>query len=893
MRRDVQAKRMPKLIMEKVKLKRSSKIINYQKPVLDLACNITKKADSIFEEKGLKLEDFAGTPKIIIQLDRDPIQLPDNLEETEDIERFVIQLLQNEDLTIKLETDTIGGIFKWYPNKETLLLVYVYNVNPSKNKHHLLPTTDYPIRLFMASNASMNNRASLGKILFSAISWMKENEREQMDIDYKRFLNRSFQPFLEFLYYERLSIKDPKYRPQCAYSKLPSDDERGYLEVTDPPRQITEGGNQISAKDKEGNVYYSVRVADYDEAEQTIIVEDGDRIDDWPDEGTLFLEGDIASNRRKMQAVNLLISRNNQTYSKLADLLIRPWGLPPAESFPRSYFHPNISHAVEISRGQAEAIDLALSTDDIALIHGPPGTGKTTVIVEIIRHMVANGKRVLMVAPTHVAVDNVLERVAEEKGVVAVRVGGRKYMPSHLKKYRLQDRVYDIKDTLPAFSEAHGADKTITEIQGEFLERMRQKERRYFENLVLDQANLVCGTTIGIARFYEKSDKNPINFDMLIIDEASKATVMEFLVPAVRARKWILVGDHRQLPPYVNDQELRIYVQRYFEETKNNGKEKGKSSREDLYNEKTNELVGQLRRFHEELHALTEGETENHWDKIVNLLNYNKKAIQSVEEMVNLALGSCFHYFLQRVDQSRNAKLEYQHRMPAILANFLNETIYHGNLKTSDDAASHGFKLPRVKSLGIKEITEPMVFISTENYPNPHESPGKWKGYKNIAEADTIAEIVSAFTKIDAKALGFSEEKPLTIGVITYYADQSREINRQLRLLEGLIPERGWRYNVPDQPIKIRVSIVDRFQGQEQDIVLLSLTRSNTKGNIGFLKNLQRINVSLSRAKHNLLIIGNHRFFKQLRTPKNKMVILKELAKYTQQHKLVRKIRFL
>lgn len=881
---------MPKLIMEKVKLKRSSKIINYQKPVLDLACNITKKADSIFEEKQVNLEDFFGTPKIIIQFDREPIKIPDNLEETEDIENFVINLLQNEDLTIKLETDTIGGIFKWYPKNDTLLLVVVYGVNPSKNKHHLLPTTDYPIRLFRASNASTGNRASLGKILFSAIQWMKDNEREQMDIDYKRFLNKSFQPYLEFLYYERLSIRNPKYRPQCTYTKLPSDDNRGYLEVNDPPRQITEGGNQIAAKDRQGNTYYSVRVADYDEHEQTLIVEDGDRIEDWPDEGILFLEGDIASNRRKMQAVNLLISRTNPTYSKLADLLIRPWGLPPAESLPRSYFHPNISHALEISKGQAEAIDLALSSDDVALIHGPPGTGKTTVIVEIIRHMVANGKRVLMVAPTHVAVDNVLERVAHEKGVVAVRVGGRKYMPEHLRKYRLQDRVYDLKDTLPSLQQAKGEDPDLVNLQNGFIERMKEKDHRYFENLVLDQANLVCGTTIGIARFYEKSTKNPINFDMLIIDEASKATVMEFLVPAVRARKWVLVGDHRQLPPYVNDQELRIYVQRYFENMEG---EKEKSTKADAaFDERTDELVGQLRRFHEELHALTAGQTESHWNKIVELLNYDKKAIESIEEMINLALGSCFHYFLQRVDESRNAKLIYQHRMPSILANFLDEIIYRGNLKTSTDAAGHGFVLPRIKSLGIPQIKDPMVFISTENYPNPHESPGKWKGYRNSAEADTIAEIISNIITIDAEGLGFSEENPMTIGVITYYADQSREINRQLRLLEGLQQERGWRYNVPGKPIKVRVSIVDRFQGQEQDIVLLSLTRSNTKGNIGFLKNLQRINVSLSRAKHNLMIIGNHRFFKGLKAPKNKPIILKELATYAQKHKLVRKIKF-
>jgi superfamily I DNA and/or RNA helicase len=104
--------------------------------------------------------------------------------------------------------------------------------------------------------------------------------------------------------------------------------------------------------------------------------------------------------------------------------------------------------------------------------------------------------------------------------------------------------------------------------------------------------------------------------------------------------------------------------------------------------------------------------------------------------------------------------------------------------------------------------------------------------------------------------------------------------------VESIERERGWRYVVPNKPIKIRVSIVDRFQGQEQDIVILSLTRSNRYGNIGFLKNLQRVNVSLSRAKQNLIIVGNASFFAGLKlTP---APILKELAKYCAKNKLIR-----
>jgi superfamily I DNA and/or RNA helicase len=413
---------------------------------------------------------------------------------------------------------------------------------------------------------------------------------------------------------------------------------------------------------------------------------------------------------------------------------------------------------------------------------------------------------------------------------------------------------------------------------------MESKGKRYLENLAIQQANLVCGTTIGIAR-YEPPIDEPIDFDVLIIDEASKATVMEFLVPAVRAKKWILVGDHRQLPPYVDEQEIRIYVQRFFEKQDENNDEKD-DNEVTIYDERTNNLIASLRRFHEEMHALGEGEPKPHWDRIINLFDMKRKPIISIQEMINFALGSCFHYFLQRIDESRNGRLDVQYRMPLILADFINESIYKGSLSTSNSAKSHGLELPAIPNLGIKSIKDPMTFISTESLPSDSETPGRYKGYYNSPEAGLIAELISSFSEIDAEKLGYTDKTPLTIGVITYYAGQSREINKQLRKVESIERERGWRYVVPNKPIKIRVSIVDRFQGQEQDIVILSLTRSNRYGNIGFLKNLQRVNVSLSRAKQNLIIVGNASFFAGLKlTP---APILKELAKYCAKNKLIR-----
>ena len=907
------SRNLVELISKKLVNIKKDKIVNYQKPVLDFTVKLTNKVIDQFDEKKINVDVFSGRPGIIIQQDRTPVEIPSHIETSEHLEEFVKALLMEENLAIKLEVDGVvpgilGGIFKWYPAKDNLLLIILYVVDADRVKHRKTQKVTYPIRLQSQATDKNLNELNLGRLLFGALHDIKGNQREQLDSDYKRFLGKSFKPFSEFLKYEKLSIRDPRFRPQCNYVKQTTTerDDRGFLEVSEPPRQLTEGGNQISAKDANGNSYSSVRIADFDDSEQLLIIDEGYRLKDWPDEGIIFLTGDLASNRRKTQAVNLLRVRKDPIYAKLADTLIRPWGLPEVNVEPRSYFHPNISHTNLISEAQAQAIDLALSGHDISLIHGPPGTGKTTVIVEIIRHVISNEGRVLMVAPTHVAVDNVLERITDTKGISAVRVGGKQYMDAHLKKYRLRDKIQALKESLPSFTLASKRNSVISTLQAEFIKRMESKDKRHFENLVLQQSNLVCGTTIGIARYYENTTGDQIDFDILIIDEASKATVMEFLVPAVRAKCWVLVGDHRQLPPYINDQELRIYIQRYFEEKHETVETQAKHSsnksdssniffknsktKNDDFHEQTDELIGNLRRFHEELHALNEGDPDRHWARVIQLMDYNRKPIKSIEEMINLALGSCFHYFLRRVDNSRNVVLTVQHRMPSILANFLDDAIYSGKLKTSESAATHGLTLPKIANLGVPEISEPLIFLSTEMHSNPRETPGKRKGYYNTSEVESIKSVISSIAKIDAHKLGYTENSPMTVGVITYYADQSRVIIHKLRQLKRITYTRGWRFRVAGKPIQIRVSIVDRFQGQEQDIVILSLTRSNSRGDIGFLANLQRINVSLSRAKQNLLVVGNHKFFYYLRPKGNRRIILKELANYCLKNHLVRKL---
>ncbi|GAI21645.1 unnamed protein product, partial [marine sediment metagenome] len=132
----------------------------------------------------------------------------------------------------------------------------------------------------------------------------------------------------------------------------------------------------------------------------------------------------------------------------------------------------------------------------------------------------------------------------------------------------------------------------------------------------------------------------------------------------------------------------------------------------------------------------------------------------------------------------------------------------------------------------------------------------------------------------------YNEENPLTIGVISFYAAQFKDIIRRIKNLNFIQREHGSFYKFKDLDVNIQISIVDRFQGREKDIIIIPLTRSNKFRNIGFLKSRQRANVAFSRAKHNLFIIGNHDFYEKLRYINENEPYIK-LIKYCKKNKLL------
>lgn len=194
---------------------------------------------------------------------------------------------------------------------------------------------------------------------------------------------------------------------------------------------------------------------------------------------------------------------------------------------------------------QRNFVNQALNTPDFAILEGPPGSGKTTVILELICQLAQKGKRVLLCGSTHIAIDNVLERLDKqnllaEYKILPIRIGESNRLSDDVKQFQLNNFI----------------NENINDIE---------------ENLLLEISNLVCGTTIGILqhpKFKERKshidDKHVFKckesiipeFDYLIIDESSKTTFQEFLVPALYAKKWILVGDIKQLSPFTDRNEI-------------------------------------------------------------------------------------------------------------------------------------------------------------------------------------------------------------------------------------------------------------------------------------------------------------------------------------------------
>jgi DNA polymerase III delta prime subunit len=326
-----------------------------------------------------------------------------------------------------------------------------------------------------------------------------------------------------------------------------------------------------------------------------------------------FREGaDDYNTFRKSQAVGILIHEKTEQAKSLAQTIRDANTLPGYSRATNGVklLNPGLNLRSQMSfqdrkgvETQQLAVATGLSCPDISLIRGPPGTGKTTVICEIIQQLAAEqGLRVLMVAPTHVAVDNVLERIGLHDGpnflpgVYPLRhASNARAVSSHLRMFTWDELSNGLRrrlrDTLENGLQKGNTTDKIASIQQDWLLQLRQPTKGRDEDgeerndiighMLKHNVNLVCATTIGISTG-GKFEAEGIPFDLAIIDEASKATLGEFLVPGIRAKRWLLVGDEKQLSPHVDQAKIEFILARmiwkHFTWTlKKDGKRKGKS----------------------------------------------------------------------------------------------------------------------------------------------------------------------------------------------------------------------------------------------------------------------------------------------------------------------------
>jgi DNA polymerase III delta prime subunit len=250
---------------------------------------------------------------------------------------------------------------------------------------------------------------------------------------------------------------------------------------------------------------------------------------------------DTTQLKRQKDAINSLMSRPSAGHWPLIQMLQSRnntrWPYVEPETIPESGWTVLTDPYFDGCDRQRQFVCKALANQDFTILDGPPGTGKTTTILELIMQLVRQGKRVLLSASTHAAINNVLERVKENAK-----------LSEHIFPLRIGDE-----------NNAIGVEEFQFDNLFEGLKKAAGCEQ-LSKQLMVDSSNLVCGTTIGILRLFNDReltlDRGEPPFDVMIIDECSKTTFQEFLVPARFAKRWVLVGDVRQLSPFTDREQI-------------------------------------------------------------------------------------------------------------------------------------------------------------------------------------------------------------------------------------------------------------------------------------------------------------------------------------------------
>lgn len=625
---------------------------------------------------------------------------------------------------------------------------------------------------------------------------------------------------------------------------------------------------------------------------------------------------------------------------------------------------------------QREFVKKAIATNDFALLEGPPGSGKTTTILELVLQLLKLGKKILLSASTHVAIDNVLERIHKydiDNNVEALRIGRNESVGEAINHLQIDAKIE-------------------TYINNGFNEEIAKK-------IVLDSANLVCGTTMGINQFPPIKDRinfkdgrreeSPLPmdtiFDYMIIDESSKTTFQEFLVPAMLAKKWILVGDIKQLSPFIDqshivhnlnvsihkdtqkairvifetlhnnpnpyivevsnneEREIKKYLTAWSQKDDNPYKEKivSYSGEEDLFKLLGSDLIlinegtweerkktlpkthivilkngnekddfwfkqnylnkkKQLRKFYKINNEESKDNNPYEYNTLFKVMlkeqNWAEaiswRMIRVYERRMLKKKNSYYektYELLKPVEENNPVERIYNMTLPSILEsiqigngeNHKNATTItdgfdpkdlkqrHEVLKTQHRMSPDISKFSREEFYTDKEGIQALQNASTidrEWKYNRYNSGAVWidtpkidkeknNDRRHYKEVDIIIKEIEIFLDFTKEYPKNKDNEPWSIAVLTFYKPQETILREGLRKLCNQ-PNKMSRFHKNE--INILLYTVDKFQGMEADLVFLSMVRGKS---IGFMDNINRLNVALTRAKYQRVIVGDKNFF--------------------------------